>query len=199
MTDTAQATETSNNAPQPSKGDQLEGKKADTLTTKQAANMFKGSMISDTADDSDTSEDKKAKTPEKPSKKAKKSEEDNSEPEEEITNSEDEETGDVDEDEDGQSDDDEADDVEDGADTDEDADSDEGDDEGEADDEDLHTVIVDGEEEQVTYEELVSGYQRQSDYTKKSMELADQRKALETEKEQIADLPRVKEAYASGS
>lgn len=201
MTETAQAAETSSDTPQQSKGDQLEGKKSDTLTTKQAANMFKGSIVSDPADDADNSEGKKANSPEKTSKKAKKSDKDTSKAKEEDTTLEDEETDleedgevledDTDEDEDGQSEDEEADDVEDGAEEDV---SDE-DEDTEADDEALYTVIVDGEEVEVTHEELINGYQRQSDYTKKSMELAEQRKALETEKEQIADLPRVKEAY----
>lgn len=197
MTETAQAAETSNNASQPElqKGDQLEGKKSETLTTKQAAAMFKGSMISDTPDDGGKSEGEKGKSPKDQSKKAKKSEKDKSTPEEDDTNSDDEET---DLNEEGQSEDDEADDVEeDGAEDEDDADADEADaeDEDEANDEDLYTVIVDGEEVEVTHEELINGYQRQADYTKKSMELAEQRKALEAEKEQVADLPRVKEAY----
>lgn len=42
------------------------------------------------------------------------------------------------------------------------------------------TVTVDGKEESVTLDELRNGYQRQSDYTRKTMELADLRKRIET-------------------
>jgi len=48
-----------------------------------------------------------------------------------------------------------------------------------------YTVRVDGEEVQVTIDELLSGYSRTQDYTRKTMALADQRKSLETELEQI--------------
>ena len=42
-----------------------------------------------------------------------------------------------------------------------------------------YTVKVDGSEEQVSLEELRDGYQRQSDYTRKTQELASERKRLE--------------------
>jgi hypothetical protein len=42
-----------------------------------------------------------------------------------------------------------------------------------------YTVKVDGEEFEVTLDELTSGYQRQADYTRKSQSLAEQRKAYE--------------------
>jgi|TARA_R110000751_G_scaffold106161_2_gene202119 hypothetical protein len=42
-----------------------------------------------------------------------------------------------------------------------------------------YTVKVDGEEYEVTLDELQNGYQRQSDYTRKSQSLAEQRKAYE--------------------
>jgi hypothetical protein len=48
-----------------------------------------------------------------------------------------------------------------------------------------YTVRVDGEEVQVSIDELLSGYSRTQDYTRKTMALADQRKSLETELEQI--------------
>jgi len=48
-----------------------------------------------------------------------------------------------------------------------------------------YTVRVDGEEVEVTIDELLSGYSRTQDYTRKTMALADQRKGLETELEQI--------------
>jgi hypothetical protein len=44
---------------------------------------------------------------------------------------------------------------------------------------DAYTVKVDGSEEQVSLEELRDGYQRQSDYTRKTQELASERKRLE--------------------
>lgn len=62
--------------------------------------------------------------------------------------------------------------------------------EGEADDEvededesepQRYTVKVDGKEVDVTLDELQSGYIKQSDYTKKTSELAEQRKAIEAQ------------------
>ena len=43
---------------------------------------------------------------------------------------------------------------------------------------DLHTVKVDGEEQQVSLDELRNGYQRQADYTRKTQELASERERL---------------------
>lgn len=43
------------------------------------------------------------------------------------------------------------------------------------------TVKVDGEETEVTLEELRAGYSRQSDYTRKTQEIAQQRKTIEQE------------------
>lgn len=48
-----------------------------------------------------------------------------------------------------------------------------------------YTVRVDGEEVEVTIDELLSGYSRTQDYTRKTMALADQRKDLESELNQI--------------
>jgi len=45
----------------------------------------------------------------------------------------------------------------------------------------LYTVRVDGEEIQVPLEELAKGYQRQADYTRKAMALAEARKSQESE------------------
>jgi hypothetical protein len=42
----------------------------------------------------------------------------------------------------------------------------------------LHTVKVDGQEQQVSLEELQSGYQRQADYTRKTQELGRERERL---------------------
>ena len=44
---------------------------------------------------------------------------------------------------------------------------------------DTYTIKVDGEEQAVTLEELRSGYQRQSDYTRKTQELASERQRLQ--------------------
>jgi len=60
--------------------------------------------------------------------------------------------------------------------------TDEADEEGSA---QTYTVRVDGDEVQVTIDELLSGYSRTQDYTRKTMALADQRKSLEGELEQI--------------
>jgi hypothetical protein len=51
----------------------------------------------------------------------------------------------------------------------------------EAEDDPLVTIKVDGKEVQVPLSELKLGYQRQSDYTKKTMEVSEQRKAAEAE------------------
>lgn len=45
----------------------------------------------------------------------------------------------------------------------------------------VYTIKIDGKDIQVTEQELVSGYQRQADYTRKAMALADERKANEAE------------------
>jgi DNA repair exonuclease SbcCD ATPase subunit len=67
---------------------------------------------------------------------------------------------------------------------------DEGESEGEEDDavedtpEPRYRVKVDGEEVEVTLDELQRGYSRQADYTRKTQEIAQQRKSLEQELEQ---------------
>ena len=50
----------------------------------------------------------------------------------------------------------------------------------------LYTIKVDGEEQQVTLEELQNGYSRQRDYTRKTQELAEQRKAIEAQQQEIS-------------
>lgn len=47
-------------------------------------------------------------------------------------------------------------------------------------------VVIDGEVQRVTREEAAKGYQRQADYSRKTMDLAKQRKALAAEAQQIA-------------
>lgn len=57
---------------------------------------------------------------------------------------------------------------------------DEEDDEGEEDDGlDRYTVKVDGEEVEITVDEALAGYQRDSDYRKKTMAVAEERKKIE--------------------
>ena len=81
------------------------------------------------------------------------------------------------------------------------AEDDEGEDAYEADDgeeydeepPEVYTVKVDGEEVEVTLDELQSGYSRQQAYTKRSMELAEQRKAFEAEQ---AETRQIRDAYA---
>ena len=48
-----------------------------------------------------------------------------------------------------------------------------------------YTIKVDGEEHEVTLDELRNGYQRQADYTRKSQSLAEQRKAYESNLEAV--------------
>ena len=55
-------------------------------------------------------------------------------------------------------------------------------DEEEGEEPDLYAVKVDGEEIEVTFDELLKGYSRQSDYTKKTQELSAGRKEIEEAK-----------------
>ena len=48
----------------------------------------------------------------------------------------------------------------------------------------LYAVRVDGEEQEVTLEELLKGYSRQSDYTKKTQDVANERREVESLQEQ---------------
>ncbi len=64
----------------------------------------------------------------------------------------------------------------------------------EAEDDPLITIKVNGEEIQVPLSELKNGYQRQSDYTKKTMEAAEQRKAAEAE---VQKATQERQAYAA--
>ena len=49
----------------------------------------------------------------------------------------------------------------------------------------VYTIKLDGEEHEVTLEELRNGYQRQADYTRKSQSLAEQRKTYEANLEAV--------------
>jgi len=57
-------------------------------------------------------------------------------------------------------------------------------DESEEEVEDLYAVTVNGEEHTIPLDELLKGYSRQSDYTKKTQELSQQRREMETLQEQ---------------
>ena len=52
---------------------------------------------------------------------------------------------------------------------------------------DVYTVTVNGEDMDVSIDELVSGYSRQSDYTRKTQELATERKELEEYQARMAE------------
>ena len=56
------------------------------------------------------------------------------------------------------------------------------------------TVRIDGKDVEVPLSELKNGYQRQADYTRKTMEAAEQRKAAEA---QIAQAQQERQAYAA--
>ena len=79
---------------------------------------------------------------------------------------------------------------------------DEGDEETEDNEEELEeetqrfTVKAAGEEKEVTLEELMQGYQLGADYTKKTQEVAEQRKAVEAERNAILEAKQVRDAYA---
>ena len=62
----------------------------------------------------------------------------------------------------------------------------EGTDERATEEEDLYAVTVNGEEREVTFGELLKGYSRQSDYTRKTQELAEQRKGFEEHQAKVA-------------
>lgn len=57
----------------------------------------------------------------------------------------------------------------------------------------VYTVKVDGQEYEVTLDELRSGYSRQQHFTKRSQELAEQRKAFEQE---VLETRQYRDAYA---
>jgi hypothetical protein len=62
-------------------------------------------------------------------------------------------------------------------------------------DEELFAVKVDGRDAEVTLSELIGGYQRQSDYTKKTQNAAEERKTFEAEKKQFAEDRQVVEQH----
>jgi len=50
----------------------------------------------------------------------------------------------------------------------------------------LYTVVIDGKEQKVTLQEALAGYQRQSDYTRKTQEVAERSKSIQAQEQQIA-------------
>jgi len=59
-----------------------------------------------------------------------------------------------------------------------------------------YRVKVSGEELEVTLDELVNGYQREADYTKKTQTLAEARKNLEQEKASVEQAKQLRDQYS---
>ena len=59
-----------------------------------------------------------------------------------------------------------------------------------------YRVKAAGEEKEVTLDELIKGYQLGADYTKKTTEVAEQRKVIEAERQAIQEAKQLREAYA---
>ena len=73
---------------------------------------------------------------------------------------------------------------------------DESDDEVEVEERKTFRVKANGEEKDVTLNELVEGYQKGSDYTKKSQALAEDRKKVEAEAHAVNEAMQMREQYA---
>ena len=59
-----------------------------------------------------------------------------------------------------------------------------------------YRVKVSGEEVEVSLDELLNGYSRTADYQKKTQSLAEQRKAVETERVKIEEAAKTRETYS---
>jgi hypothetical protein len=59
-----------------------------------------------------------------------------------------------------------------------------------------YTVKAAGQDKEVTIDELVTNYQLGADYTKKTQEIADQRKEIETESHAIIEARQVRDLYS---
>ncbi len=59
-----------------------------------------------------------------------------------------------------------------------------------------YRVKVDNEEMEVTLDELLKGYSRTSDYTKKTQTLAEQRKAIEADRVRIEEAAKLRDQYS---
>ena len=55
----------------------------------------------------------------------------------------------------------------------------------------VYRVTIDGDEIEVTQDELLNGYSRQQDYTRKTQELANQRKLIEQQAQQITQMDAI--------
>jgi hypothetical protein len=81
----------------------------------------------------------------------------------------------------------------------EEEDSEESEEEVEEEEPDLYAVTIDGAEHEVTFDELIKGYSRQSDYTKKTQALAELRNSFEEAKSryetELPELQGLKEQY----
>jgi len=77
--------------------------------------------------------------------------------------------------------------------------ADEEEDEEEEEQDEVYAVKVNGEDHEVTLDELVKGYSRQSDYTRKTQELSELRSQYDTAKQQyeagVPELDSLKEQY----
>jgi len=82
------------------------------------------------------------------------------------------------------------------ADDDSDEDDSEVEDEEEVEEEQTFTVKAAGEEKEVTLDELKKSYQLGSDYTKKTQEIAEQRKMIEQESKAIIEARQVRDDYS---
>ena len=72
-------------------------------------------------------------------------------------------------------------------------------DEQESEEPEVYAVTVNGVEQEVTFDELIKGYSRQSDYTKKTQELAEERRNIEAGRDQynseLAGLQQERQQY----
>jgi len=66
----------------------------------------------------------------------------------------------------------------------------------EAEEQPVYRIKAAGEEKDVTLDDLVKSYQLGADYTKKTQEIAEQRKAIEAERSAIEESRQLRDAYA---
>jgi hypothetical protein len=78
----------------------------------------------------------------------------------------------------------------------EDEESDEVEEQEEVEEQPVYRIKAAGEEKDVTLEDLVKSYQLGADYTKKTQEIAEQRKAVEAERAAIEESRQLRDAYA---
>jgi hypothetical protein len=78
----------------------------------------------------------------------------------------------------------------------EDEESYEGEEQEEVEEQPVYRIKAAGEEKDVTLDDLVKSYQLGADYTKKTQEIAEQRKAIEAERSAIEESRQLRDAYA---